>query len=109
VVQKGRELLLSSGYNIFYRKQKFEGSAEVCFLLSARLHGVTLIIYCVKKARVDARGSGTELQAGMSGVCTREIFKKKVVEGIKTHILYSEIFSENRVVHEIMWKIMSRS
>jgi len=34
---------------------------------------------------------------------------KKNVEGIKTHILYSAIFSENRVVYEKMWKNISRS
>jgi len=41
---------------------------------------------------------------------TERCFKKKiVVERIKTHILYSVICSENRVVYEILWKNMSRS
>jgi hypothetical protein len=30
----------------------------------------------------------------------------KVVEKIKTHILYSIAFSENRAVYEIMWQNM---
>jgi len=34
----------------------------------------------------------------------REIFQTKVVEKIKTHILYSLIFFENRTVYEIIWK-----
>jgi hypothetical protein len=35
-----------------------------------------------------------------------EIIKIKVVEKIKTHILCSKTFSENRVVYEIMSKNM---
>ena len=35
-----------------------------------------------------------------------EIFQTKVVQKIKTHILYSNFFfPENRAVYEIMWKI----
>jgi len=34
-----------------------------------------------------------------------EMFQTKVVEKIKTHILYSvTFFPENRAVYEIMWK-----
>ena len=32
------------------------------------------------------------------------MFQTKVVEKIKTHILYSVTFFENRVFYEIMWK-----
>jgi len=32
------------------------------------------------------------------------MFQTKVVEMRKTHILCSVTFSENRTVHEIMWK-----
>ena len=32
------------------------------------------------------------------------MFRTKVVEKIKTHILYSITFVENRTVYEIMWK-----
>jgi len=32
------------------------------------------------------------------------MFQTKVVEKIKTHILYSVNFSENRTLYEIMWK-----
>jgi adenine specific DNA methylase Mod len=32
------------------------------------------------------------------------MFQTKVVEEIKTHILCSATFSENRFVYEIMWK-----
>jgi hypothetical protein len=35
------------------------------------------------------------------------MFHTKVVEKIKTHILFSTVFfSENRAVYEIMWKNM---
>jgi len=34
------------------------------------------------------------------------MFQTKVVEEIKTHILCSKTFSENRVVYEIMWENM---
>ena len=33
-----------------------------------------------------------------------EMFHTKVVKNVKTHILYSIFFSENRVIYEIMWK-----
>jgi hypothetical protein len=33
-----------------------------------------------------------------------EMFRTKVVEKIKTHVLCSITFVENRVVYEIMWK-----
>jgi len=32
------------------------------------------------------------------------MFQTKVVDKIKTHILYSIIFSENRIVYEREWK-----
>ena len=32
------------------------------------------------------------------------MFQTKVVDKIKTHILCSIIFSENRAVYEILWK-----
>ena len=32
------------------------------------------------------------------------MFQRKVVQKIKTHILCSVTFSENRTVYEIMWK-----
>jgi hypothetical protein len=35
-----------------------------------------------------------------------EMFRTKVAEKIKRHILCSTTFSENRVVYEIMWKNM---
>ena len=34
------------------------------------------------------------------------MFQDKVGEKIKTHILYSVNFSENRAVYEMMWNIM---
>jgi hypothetical protein len=34
------------------------------------------------------------------------MFQTKVVEKIKTHILFSVTFPENRAVYEIMWKNM---
>jgi hypothetical protein len=34
------------------------------------------------------------------------MFQTKVVEKIKTHILSSVTFSENRAVYEIMWENM---
>jgi len=37
------------------------------------------------------------------------MFQTKIVENIKTHILYSITFSENRVVYEIMWKKIGRT
>jgi hypothetical protein len=36
----------------------------------------------------------------------REMFQIKLVEEIKTHILYSVTFTENSAVYEIMWKNM---
>ena len=32
------------------------------------------------------------------------MFQTKVVEKIKTHILYSNFFNENHAFYEIMWK-----
>jgi len=32
------------------------------------------------------------------------MFQTKIVEKIKTHILYSETVFENRAVYEVMWK-----
>jgi len=32
------------------------------------------------------------------------MFQKNVLEEIKTRILYSIMFSENRALHEIIWK-----
>jgi hypothetical protein len=34
------------------------------------------------------------------------MFQANVVEKIKTHILFSITFSENRDVYEVMWKNM---
>jgi hypothetical protein len=31
-------------------------------------------------------------------------FSEKVTDEIKTHILYSKTFHENRAVYDIMWK-----
>ena len=38
-----------------------------------------------------------------------EMFQTKIVEKIKTHILCSGTFSENRAVYEIMWKKYCRA
>jgi len=36
-------------------------------------------------------------------------FSEKLVEKIKTHILYSILFYENRAVYEIIYKIYGRA
>jgi len=33
-----------------------------------------------------------------------KIFRTKVVEKIKTHIMFSDFFLENRTVYEIIWE-----
>jgi hypothetical protein len=38
-----------------------------------------------------------------------EMFQTKFVEEIKTHFVFSNLFSENRVVYEIMWKNFRRA
>jgi hypothetical protein len=35
-----------------------------------------------------------------------EIFQAKIVENQNTHFMFSDFFSENRAVYEIMWKNM---
>jgi len=35
------------------------------------------------------------------------MFRTEVVEKVKTHVLYSRNFFDNRAVYEIMWKILS--
>jgi len=35
------------------------------------------------------------------------MFRTEVVEKVKTHVLYSTTFFDNRAVREIMWKILS--
>jgi hypothetical protein len=37
------------------------------------------------------------------------MFQTKVVQKVKTHILYLIFFSDNRAVYDIMWKKHSRA
>ena len=37
------------------------------------------------------------------------MFHTKLVDKIKTHFMFNNVFSENRVVYDIMWKNMVRT
>jgi hypothetical protein len=37
------------------------------------------------------------------------MFQTEVVEKIKTHLMFNNLFSDNRAVYEIMWKNMVQS
>jgi hypothetical protein len=46
----------------------------------------------------------TKIQYLAEFLIEQEMFQKKVEEKMKTHFMFSNLFLENRVVYEIMWK-----
>jgi hypothetical protein len=47
--------------------------------------------------------TSTQLSSYLAQFLEKEMFRKKVVEKFKTHILCSVTFFANRVVYELMW------